>query len=486
MTTQEAPLQRNQANALITRAKNKIEQQENVGSTRAGWLMISTLLIEAWDLYSLAFILVFLKDLYHPSTFLLAFTSAGLHIGGMIGSVLGGYLTDRFGRRKIFLASMIVFAVLAVAQGFAPSMLWLAVIRVLAGVPFGADIPNGFTYMMEVLPRAKREVMANRWQSMFAFGTVIAAIFVTILMAADVSPNLLWRIVLAFPAIPAVVLIFLRSGLPETPAWLLDRGRFLDAKEAARPVYGDVLDFLPDENVIVERPSVREVLSDLRTDKFRRRASIFGWVANFNQSGEFWAFSFYVPFILVSVGLSNQIGSNLFSIGVNIVAAIAATIGPLLLRKIGHRGLTRWGAALTTTGLVVAAIGMFNTQVVLVVVGAAVMLWGHYWDNESGQTVLAVVARPRYRGTLSGLGNLSTKTAAFVAALVFPLLFSALGIGWAALITAIFPITTWLVATFVLPEVYGFSEAGEADDNEQAHVVAGGGEAAGRVTDVTG
>ena len=172
--------------------------------------MITALLIESWDIYSMAFILFALKDIYEPSSWLLGFTAAGTQLGAVVGALLGGWLTDKLGRRKIFLWSMILFAIFAVLQGLAPNMYWLAIIRCLAGIPVGADVANGFTYIMEVMPKGKREVMANRWQFMFALGIIAAILLVTTLVALDVHPDMIWRIVLAVPAIPACLLLFMR------------------------------------------------------------------------------------------------------------------------------------------------------------------------------------------------------------------------------------------------------------------------------------
>ena len=151
-----------------------------------------------WRLFLFA-----LKDIYEPSSWLLGFTAAGTQLGAVVGALLGGWLTDSSGRRKIFLWSMILFAIFAVLQGLAPNMYWLAIIRCLAGIPVGADVANGFTYIMEVMPKGKREVMANRWQFMFALGIIAAILLVTTLVALDVHPDMIWRIVLAVPAIPA-------------------------------------------------------------------------------------------------------------------------------------------------------------------------------------------------------------------------------------------------------------------------------------------
>ena len=99
----------------------------------------------------------------------------------------------------MFMASIFLFILLAVAQSFATSVVQLAVIRFLLGIPLGADVTTGYTYIMEYLPKGRREVMGNRWQVMFAAGQVVCAIVVALFLVADISHEMIWRVVLGLP-----------------------------------------------------------------------------------------------------------------------------------------------------------------------------------------------------------------------------------------------------------------------------------------------
>ncbi len=444
---------------LMTEAKARIDNQEARGSTRAGWLMITALLIESWDIYSMAYILSHLKEVFNPSPWLLGFTAAGTQFGAIIGALLGGWLTDRLGRRKVFLGSMIMFATCAILQGFAPDMMWLAVIRCFAGIPVGADVANGFTYMMEILPKGKREIMANRWQFMFACGIIGAILLVTVLEILDTPATLIWRLVLAFPAIPAIILLFLRRELPETPTWLVERGKFREARTTAKEYYGSGIldDILPDEDVQIPHATWGEAIRDLMGNEFRRKTTIFGWISCAVQSFENYAFSFYLPLILTSLGIAGMLANNTALLGINLIAAISAFVGPLMLPKLGHKGLSQWGFGLVAIGVLTAGYGVFRSNMVLIILGAAVNLWGHYWSSESGMTVVSLVARPAYRGAATGIGYTIVKIFAFSTTFIFPTVFEKLGVPLAACVIAIGPIIAFLAATFILPEMFGHS-----------------------------
>ena len=89
--------------------------------------MMSSILVEAWDLYSIAFVLVFISQEYHPGPLLLGLAAAGTQGGALVGALLGGWLSDKIGRRIMFLATMIMFIIFAVAQAFVTSVEMLVV-----------------------------------------------------------------------------------------------------------------------------------------------------------------------------------------------------------------------------------------------------------------------------------------------------------------------------------------------------------------------
>ena len=117
--------------------------------SRIGWLMMASILVEAWDLYSIAFVLIFINQQFHPGPLLLGLAAAATQGGAVVGALLGGWLADKIGRRVMFLSTMIMFIVFALAQAFVPNVVWLVIVRLILGMPLGSDISNGYTYIME-------------------------------------------------------------------------------------------------------------------------------------------------------------------------------------------------------------------------------------------------------------------------------------------------------------------------------------------------
>src|ERR1700740_1059982 len=116
-------------------AAHVLSMEGTQSGTRTGWLMITTIFIEAWDLYAISFLLIFIKNEFQPSAALLGLTAASVQLGALIGTIIGGWAAERLGRRKVFLTTMASFVVLALLQAFAASMWQLVIIRFLLGIP---------------------------------------------------------------------------------------------------------------------------------------------------------------------------------------------------------------------------------------------------------------------------------------------------------------------------------------------------------------
>ncbi len=134
--------------AAMDRAVSYLITNYNPKGNRIGWLMMASILVEAWDLYSIAFVLIFIRDIFHPSPAMLGLAAAGTQGGAIIGALLGGWLADKLGRRIVFLSTMGMFVVFALVQTFVPNVAWLVVVRLILGIPLGSDISSGYTYIM--------------------------------------------------------------------------------------------------------------------------------------------------------------------------------------------------------------------------------------------------------------------------------------------------------------------------------------------------
>jgi len=449
---------------LSDRATEVLLNKPGTASSNAGgWMMISTILIEAWDLYAIAFVLIFVREEYHPTAAQLGLATAAVQGGALIGALLGGIIADRLGRKKVFILTMVLFILLALAQGFSRNIWDLIIMRLLIGIPLGSDISNGYAYIMESMSKGKRDQMGTRWQFMFGLGEVFSIIVITIMYVAGMPHEILWRVALALGAVPAVVLLIGRLNLPETPLSLLQRGQFVKAKKVSKLLFDDSLDMLPDSDVKLVRPKLSDFLQVIWADPIKRRATIFGWISNACQGAEFSAWGFYLPVILVlsGIGVSSSggiVGSNIVTALIFCLATASGFVAPLMLPRIGHRGVAMWGFGLAFLGLIIGGIALQYDWKIVVVIGACILMWGHYWDASNGMTICSMVAPSRFKATASGFGYVFVKGASFFGAFVFPLVSEALGKSGATFVVAIISMVGFLSAKYILPEVYGYIE----------------------------
>lgn len=446
-----------------------LNKANTVSSTRGGWMMIATILIEAWDLYAIAFVLIFIKTDFNPTATELGLVAAAVQGGALIGALLGGVFADRFGRKNVFLGTMVLFIILAIAQAFVRDIWELIIVRLLIGIPLGSDISNGYAYIMESMSKGKREEMGSRWQFMFGLGEVICIIVVTIMYVAGVDHSLLWRIALALGAVPAAILLLWRLGLPETPLSLLQRGQFVNAKQASKQLFDDPLDMLPNKDMKLEKPKLSDFLKVIWADPIKRRASIFSWISNACQGAEFTAWGFYLPVILTlsGVGVSssgNITGTNIVTALIFCLATVSGYLAPFMLTKVGHRGLAMWGFGLAFLGLILGGLGIQYDLKIVIVVGACILMWGHYWDASNGMTIASMVAPSRFKATAAGFGYMFVKAASFFGAFVFPVLSEQLGKAGVTYTVSILSLVGFLAAKFILPEVYGYVETEDTSD----------------------
>jgi MFS family permease len=457
---------------LLTMSDQAAHRVMNSQGTKSGqgvgWLMMSTILVESWDIYAISFLLVYIKHDFHPSALMLGLTTSAVQLGGLFGAIFGGWLADRLGRRWVFVTTMVLFVLLAPLQGFVTEMWQLMVIRFLLGFPLSSDLASGYAYIMEAMPRGKREVMGNRKQGMFAVGEVLAIAVITTMMLAGVDHSLLWRIGLALGALPALALLLGRMKITDTAPSLILRGKFHQAKKVSQVMFHDPLDMLPDQDFRIKRPSTANFLKSIWEDPVRRRASIFGWISNAAQTASFGAFGFYLPTVISLSGFSkNPVSTNLMTGAIYCLAAVSGFIGPQITSRIGHRGISQWGFGISFVSLLVAALALQVNWGLLLLIAAAAMMWGQYWAGTNGMTVTAMVAPTRYKATACGFGYIFVKLGSAITLFLFPVLLEATGTAAATAIVSLIALAGFLAARYILPEVYGYVESEHMSQSRQ-------------------
>ena len=149
--------------------------------------------------------------------------------GMMIGAALFGRIADRIGRRRVLLITVACDGIFGLASVFAPSFTLLLVARFLTGAAVGGTLPVDYAMMAEFLPSDRRGRWLVMLEAFWAVGTVIVALAAW--AAASMGITDAWRTIFLVTAIPALIGFWLRLIVPESPLFLLRKGRGDEARD---------------------------------------------------------------------------------------------------------------------------------------------------------------------------------------------------------------------------------------------------------------
>ena len=147
--------------------------------------------------------------------------------GQIIGALGGGWAAERYGRLRVTTITVMLFAVMSLACAFAWDINSLAAFRFVQGIGLGAEVPIATAYITELARAETRGRFYILYELVFTVGLVAAALFGVLFV-----PTLGWQSLFYVGALPAILAIFLRRLLPESPRWLAMKGRTTEADAA--------------------------------------------------------------------------------------------------------------------------------------------------------------------------------------------------------------------------------------------------------------
>lgn len=183
--------------------------------------------LDAMDVGLIAFVMAALSTQWGLSPFQTSMLGSIGFVGMALGAVLGGLLADKFGRKQIFAATLLIYGLATGASALATSLAVLMILRFVVGLGLGAELPVASTLVSEFSPRAIRGRSVVILEGFWAMGWIAAAC-IGAFVVSD-SPEG-WRWALALGVIPAVYSLVIRWGLPESVRFLLTQDRVQQAQ----------------------------------------------------------------------------------------------------------------------------------------------------------------------------------------------------------------------------------------------------------------
>jgi putative MFS transporter len=281
-----------------------------------------------------------------PASFVFA-TFAGL----LFGTMLLAQLSDRLGRKRVFIGSLIWYSATTLVMAFQTTGFGLNVWRFASGLGIGVELVTIAAYLSELAPRPVRgRVFAINQTIQFSAVPVVA------FLAWSLAPHRPlglegWRWVVLIGSVGAVVVLAIQRALPESPRWLARQGRLDEAErivaDIETAVAAETGETLPPLGPIVHESNVRSGFAEIWKPPYGRRVVVMS-VFNLFQSIGYYGFAAWVPTLLIGKGITVTT-SLLYSF----VIAIANPVGPLLGFFVADRLERKWQIVLAAAGVAV-------------------------------------------------------------------------------------------------------------------------------------
>jgi MFS transporter, SP family, arabinose:H+ symporter len=272
--------------------------------------------------------------------------SPGLHgiamasalYGTVVGSLLGGWPADRFGRKATLLWIGILYLVGAIGSALAPNVVTFIAARVIGGLGIGISTVVAPMYISEIAPPKYRGRLAGMFQFNIVFGILIA--FVSNALLAGIGESA-WRWMLGVAAFPSLLYAVFCFGLPESPRWLLSRKGDREAgMQVLQRIEPDVSKaaIAAEADAIIAASSEQTSSGHFWTRRLRKPIMLAILVAFFNQLSGINAILYFAPRIFELTGLAAK-AALLQSIGIGVTNLVFTFVGLWLIDRLGRRTL---------------------------------------------------------------------------------------------------------------------------------------------------
>jgi putative MFS transporter len=364
-------------------------------------------------------------------------------IGIFVGGPAFGRVTDRFGRRRPFLVNIVCFVVLGVAQAFVQSAEQLFVVRLLLGMAIGAEYAIGTPLLAEFAP-ADRRGRLGAWLMAAWYIGFLVSVLAGYLMLEVLEVG--WRWIMASSAVPAVITLVLRHGMPESPRWLMSRGRRSEARAVALAHLGDEAHF---DREIAGEPRARGRARGMLSPAYRSRTLLVCgfWACNV---APYFAIVTFAPQVFGALGLDEHAAT----IATNAMAVVGAMLGVVLMDRVGRRPLLIVPFWVCAAALAVA--GTWPAAPFAVIV-ACFTAFGFF--NALGGTLTSVYPSELFptalRTTAVGVAAAASRIGAAVGTFLLPTGLDTIGVGPSMLVGAACCVVGAVICQRWAPETAG-------------------------------
>jgi len=278
----------------------------------------------------------------------IGWVTSSIIVGCIIGVALAGPLSDAVGRKKVLLLTALIFIFGVLGEAMAVSSEMLVWFRIMVGVGIGIETTVAPLYIAEVSPAHIRGRLVSLNQLFNCIGNLaIFSIAAIIANSASETWNIEqgWRVIFATGIVPAIVFLILLARVPESPRWLVSKGRDSQGLDVLCKIN-------PDEAAAREQlEAIKSALQNERQSRLGelfaprlRKALVIGFgVALFQQITGINAIFYYAPEIFKTAGVDVS-GAMSFTVLIGLMLVIATLVSMWIIDKVGRRSLLIFGS----------------------------------------------------------------------------------------------------------------------------------------------
>jgi sugar porter (SP) family MFS transporter len=409
-----------------------------------------------YDIGVISGAILFIKRDFSLSAGMEEIVVSSVLLGSLAGAAAGGILADRLGRRKLLIATAIVFGLAAIAAALAPGTAWLILARVVAGVAIGVASFVAPLYISEIAPVDIRGKLVSINQVALTSGIVISY-----LIDYTFAGSQAWRWMFALAAIPAAAFGIGLLFIPDSPRWLAAQGHVDKARVALKRIRDP--EQVESELAQIQKSAAQQKASwsELLSPLLRPAMIVGVGLAVAQQITGINTVIYYAPTILKFAGLSSAPAAILASVGVGVVNLLLTLVAMQLIDRVGRRpllsiSLAGMAVSVSVLGLAFSlkqfsgslgwvALASLMTYVGFFAVGLGPVFW----------LILSEIYPLRIRGRAMSVGTAANWSANLIVALSFLTLTEVLGKPATFWLYGAVSVGAWLFAFFLVPETKG-------------------------------
>jgi MFS transporter, SP family, major inositol transporter len=403
-------------------------------------------------------------DQLNLNSFAQGLVASSLLFGAAIGALFGGRLSDYSGRRKNILFLAVLFFISTLGCTLAPNMGVMVTFRFLLGLAVGGASVIVPTYLAEMSPVERRGRMVSQNELMIVTGQLLAFIFNAIIGNTMSDSSHAWRYMLVIAALPAVFLFLGMLKVPESPRWLVSKGRKVEALHVLQKIRDKNqanVELNEIENAFAEESTMKKAtFKDLSIPWVRRILFIGIGIAIVQQITGINAIMYYGTEILKDAGFATEV-ALIGNIANGAISVIAVFFGIWLLGKVGRRPMLLIGLSGTTTTLLLIAIfslTLRGSAALPFVVLALTVVFLAFMQGFIGPVtwlILAEIFPSRLRGLGMGLSVFFLWMTNSIIGLVFPVMLATIGLSTTFFIFVVLGVGGIMFVKKYMPETKG-------------------------------